>query len=112
MHEPVEDGGGDDGVAEDVAPFGEASVGGDEGGVAAFVAGVDDVEERGGAALVHGEQSDVVDDEDGGGGVGLELRGPGARAPEVAEVGLLSPCKLQRSRRSPPEFRVTGSCQR
>jgi hypothetical protein len=32
VDQAVQDGGGDDGVAEDVGPFGEAPVGGDQGG--------------------------------------------------------------------------------
>ena len=47
----------------------------DDGGVALLVAGVDDVEEhRGAVGAADGQQPDVVDDEHGGRGVGLQLR--------------------------------------
>ena len=79
VHEPVQDGGGHDGVAEDVAPFGQAPVGGDDGRVPEFVAAVDDLEEGGGLGpCAIGIEADVVDDEDGRRGVGLEFVGEGA----------------------------------
>ena len=46
VHESVQDGGCDDGVAEDGAPVGQPAVGGDDGGVALLVAGVHDLEEH------------------------------------------------------------------
>ena len=63
VHEAVQDGGGHDGVAEDLTPFGQAPVGGDHGGVTPLIAGVDHVEEHPGTAAFDGEQADVVDDE-------------------------------------------------
>ena len=63
VHEAVQDGGGNDGVAEDLTPFGQAPVGGDQGGVAPLIAGVDDVEEDAGSAAFDGEETDVVDDQ-------------------------------------------------
>ena len=78
VHEPVQDGGGNDRVAEDLAPLGQAPVGGDEGGVAPLIAGVDHVEEDPGSAPFDGEEPDVVDDQHARGGEGLELGGQGA----------------------------------
>ena len=49
VEQTIEQGGGDDLVAEDVALFAEAAVGGEDHG-AAFVAGVDELEEQVGAA--------------------------------------------------------------
>jgi hypothetical protein len=45
MEEPVEQRGGDDGVTEDLAPLGEASVGGEDHR-ALFVSGVHQLEEQ------------------------------------------------------------------
>ena len=45
VQEPVEQRRGDDGVTEDLAPFGEASVRGQDHG-AFFIAGVDELEEQ------------------------------------------------------------------
>ena len=45
VEQPVEERGGDDGIAEDLAPFGEAAVRGEDHG-ALFVAGVDELEEE------------------------------------------------------------------
>ncbi len=47
VEQPVEEGGGDDGIAEHLTPFGKAAVGGEDHG-AAFVAGVHPVNKRGG----------------------------------------------------------------
>lgn len=49
VQQPVEQCGGDDGIAEDLTPFGEAAIGGEDHG-ALFVAGVDELEEQVGAA--------------------------------------------------------------
>ena len=49
VEEPVEEGRCDDGVSEDVAPFGEASVGGEDHG-SFFATRVDDLEEEACAA--------------------------------------------------------------
>ena len=65
VEEPVEEGRRDDGVAEDVAPFGEASVRGEDHR-AFFVSGVYDLEEQARAALRDGQVSDFVDDEQRG----------------------------------------------
>ena len=58
---PVEQGGGDDGVAEQLAPFREAAIGGGDHG-ALLVAGVDELEEQIGAVGVDGDVADLVDD--------------------------------------------------
>ena len=62
MEQPVEQRSGDDGVAEHLAPFGEAAVGGEDHG-ALFVAGVDELEEQIAAAWRDRQVSDLVDDE-------------------------------------------------
>ena len=62
VQQPVEQCGGDDGIAEDVAPFGEAPVGGEDHG-ALFVSGVDELEEQVGAARRDRQVPDLVDDE-------------------------------------------------
>jgi hypothetical protein len=49
VHEAVQDGGGDDRVAEDLTPFRQPSIGGDDGRVAPLIAGVDHVEEGSGS---------------------------------------------------------------
>src|SRR5579859_5612614 len=64
MEETVEERRGDDGVAEDLAPFGEAAVGGENDG-AALVAGVDELEEEVGTAGAERQVADLVDDEEG-----------------------------------------------
>ncbi len=86
MAEPVEDGGCDDGAAEDLAPVGQSPVGGDDGGVLFVVAQVDDLVERGGGRSVHWQQADVVDHEDRWCGVGLELRREVALAAGLGDV--------------------------
>ena len=65
VEEPVEEGRRDDGVSEDVAPFGEASVR-CEDHRAFFVSGVYDLEEQARAALRYGQVSDFIDDEQSG----------------------------------------------
>ena len=62
MKEAIEECGGDDGIAEDLAPFGEAAVGG-ENHSAALVARVDELEEEVGTAGTKGQVPDLVDDE-------------------------------------------------
>ena len=63
VEQPVEQRGGDDGIAEDVAPFGEAAVGGEDHG-ALFVAGVDELEEEIAAAGNDRQVADLVDDQE------------------------------------------------
>src|SRR4029077_1755465 len=64
VEQAIEQGGGDDLDAEDVAPFAEAAVGGEDHG-AALVAGIDELEEQVGAAGGDRQVSDLVDDEQG-----------------------------------------------
>ena len=78
VEEPVEEGRRDDGVSEDVAPFGEASVrGGDHR--AFFATRICDLEEQACAALCDGQVSDFVDD---------EQRGPREEADFFGELAL------------------------
>jgi hypothetical protein len=53
VKQPIEQRGGDDRVAEDLAPFGKAAVGSQDHG-ALFVAGVDELEEEVGPPGVMG----------------------------------------------------------
>ena len=62
VEQAIEQRGGDHGIAEDLAPFGKASVGGEDHG-AAFVAGVDQLKEQVPAAGDDGEVADLVDDQ-------------------------------------------------
>jgi hypothetical protein len=45
VEQPIEEGSGDNGIAEDLAPFGEAAVGGEDHG-ALLVAGIEGLEEQ------------------------------------------------------------------
>ena len=62
VEQPIEQRGGDDGIAEDLAPFGEAAVGGEDHR-ALLVAGVDELEEQIAAAGDDRQVADLVDDE-------------------------------------------------
>jgi hypothetical protein len=62
VNEPVDEGGGDHGVAEDLAPGLEAVVAGDDDR-AAFVAGGDQGEEQIGRLASEREVADLVDDQ-------------------------------------------------
>ena len=62
VEQPIEQRGGDDGIAEDLAPFGEAAVRGEDHG-ALLVAGVDELEEQIAAAGNDRQVADLVDDE-------------------------------------------------
>jgi predicted metal-dependent HD superfamily phosphohydrolase len=62
VQQAIEQRGGDHGIAEDLAPFGKAAVGGEDHG-AAFVAGVDQLKEQVPAAGDDGQVADLVDDE-------------------------------------------------
>ena len=59
MGQAIEERVGDDGIAEDVAPLGEAAVGGEDHG-ALRVAGVDELEEQVGAAAGDRQVADLV----------------------------------------------------
>jgi hypothetical protein len=63
VQEAVQEGCRDDGIAEDLAPFGKAAVGGEDHGV---VAGVDQLEEQVAAALDDRQVADLVDDQERG----------------------------------------------
>ena len=64
VQQAVQQGGGDDVVAEDGSPLLEAAIGGKHGG-ALLVAGVDQLEEQVGAAGFDGQVADLIDDEQG-----------------------------------------------
>src|SRR2546426_4824653 len=72
VEDPVQDGGGDKPVAEDVPPAAEALVAGQDHG-AALVAAADELKEQVGAVAVDGQVADLVHDERAGHGVDLEL---------------------------------------
>jgi hypothetical protein len=61
VKQPVQQRGGDDRIAEDLAPFGEAAVGGEDHG-AFLVSGVNQLEEEIGAGLGERKIADFVDD--------------------------------------------------
>ena len=61
----IEPGGGDDGIAEHVAPFGKAAIGGQDQGTA-FVAGADELEKQIATARDDREAADLVDDQQRG----------------------------------------------
>ena len=63
VKQPIEQCGGDYGVAEDLAPFGEAAVGGQNHG-AAFVTSIDELEEQIAAAGDDRQVSDLIDDQE------------------------------------------------
>src|SRR5207302_9261633 len=84
--EPVQGGGVGDVVAEAVSPGGQAAVGGDRRRVVFLVAVVDDVEEGAGPFPSRRQETHVVDDQDGGGGVGAEFGCPGALDAGSGEV--------------------------
>src|SRR3546814_6923715 len=64
MEQSIEERGGDDRIAEHLAPFGKAAVGGEDHG-AAFIAGVDQLEEQVAAAWDDRQVADLVDDQQG-----------------------------------------------
>jgi hypothetical protein len=71
VQEAVDQGGGHDVVAEDLAPLLEALVGGEDGGGVLVAAG-HELEEEHGAVAGDGQVADLVDNEDGRVGQGLE----------------------------------------
>ena len=76
VEEAIEQRGGDNGIAEDLSPFGEAAVGGEDHG-AALVAGIDQLEEQVAAAGNDREVSDLIDDQE---------RGPAQEANALAQL--------------------------
>ncbi len=85
MDEAIDGGERHGGIGEDLAPFAERLVGGDQHG-AAFVAGADELEQDAGLGLILGDVGEVVEDQQvefvelGDGGFEGEVRGarPGA----------------------------------
>ena len=65
VKQTIEKRGGDDGIAEDLAPFGEAPVGSEDHGTP-LVAGVDELEEQIPAAWNDRQVSDLIDDQERG----------------------------------------------
>ena len=63
MEEPIQQGGGQDGIGEEVAPCGIGFVGGEDDGFPLVVAFGDDLEEEGGVVLFKGEVADFVEEE-------------------------------------------------
>ena len=86
VQQAVQQGCGDDVVAEDGAPVLEAAIGGEHGG-ALLVAGVDQLEEQVGAAGVNGQVADLIDDEQGSPVDVAQTRGEGAGALGLGERG-------------------------
>ena len=64
VEKAIEKRGGDDGIAEDVTPFGEAAIGGEDHG-ALLVSGVDELEEEIAATGNDRQVADLVDDQEG-----------------------------------------------
>ena len=62
VQQAIEQSGGDDGIAEDLTPFGKAAVGGEDHG-APLIAGVDELEEQVAAAGNDRQVSDLVHDQ-------------------------------------------------
>ncbi len=65
MEKAVEQRGGDNGVAEDLTPFSEAAVGGEDHG-SFLVTSIDQLEEEIAAALDDRQITDLVDDQESG----------------------------------------------
>ena len=93
VKQAVEQSRGDDGIAEDLAPFGEAAVGGEDHG-ALLVAGIDELEEQIAAAGHDGQVADFVDDQERGAAKVAHafakrpfLLGLGERGDDVGESG-------------------------
>ena len=94
VEQAVEQRGGDDGIAEDLAPFGEAAVGGQDHG-ALLVAGVDELEEQIAAAGDDRQVADLVDD---------QQRGAAEEADRLAQAALALGLG-ERARRGRPGWR-------
>src|SRR6266511_1435878 len=78
VQQPVEHGGGDDRVAERGGPRGDADVGGDGGGGAVGVAGVDHLEQRGGGLGGQRQVAQFIDQQELGACVEAHHGGPAA----------------------------------
>ena len=79
VQQAVQQGCGDDVVAEDGSPLLEAAIGGEYGG-ALLVAGVDQLEEQVGAVGFDGQVADLIDDEQGSPVDVAQARGEGRGA--------------------------------
>ena len=75
VEQAIEDGGGDDGVAKDVAPLADAPIVGEEDR-ASFVLSGYELEEEMGGVFLEGQVSDLVDDQD----LGLRVERVGRRS--------------------------------
>src|SRR5262249_60583266 len=71
MEDAVQDGSGDDAVAEHLAPAAKALIAGEDHG-AALVAAADELKEEVGPGAIDGQVADLVDDKQAGHGVNLE----------------------------------------
>ncbi len=79
MQQSVEQSGGHHWIPEDITPFSEAAVRGQNQG-AFFIAGVDQLEEQVGAALGDRQVADLIDNEQRGSGVEADLLGQSSLA--------------------------------
>ena len=68
MQQPIQQSGGDHGVAEHVSPFGKASIGGENHGTF-FVASTDQLKEQIGAFPGQWQVADLIDDEQRSAGI-------------------------------------------
>jgi len=64
VQEPVEQGGGEDGIGKDLAPLPVALVAGQDDGLPGLVATADDLEEEGGVGPLEGQVADLVEEEE------------------------------------------------
>jgi hypothetical protein len=85
VDEAVDEGDDAGGVGEDLAPFGEGTVGGDEGAFL-LVAAADEFEQQIGMAVGIGEVSDLVDDQETGAGIMAQAAAQSGVAIEGGEV--------------------------
>jgi hypothetical protein len=60
VQEPIQQGCGDDRIPEDLSPFGETSITGQDHG-ATFISGVDELEEQVSGSSADSEVSDLID---------------------------------------------------
>jgi hypothetical protein len=86
VEETVEEGGSDDRVAKDLAPLGEAAVGGEDHR-SLFVAGVDELEEEASAIRGDWQVADLVDDQERGAAEEADLVTQPAFALRLGEGG-------------------------
>ena len=89
VQEPVEERGGDHGIAEDLAPLGKAPVGGEDHG-ATLVARVDQLEEQAAAVGDDRQVTNLVDDQQGSAAEEADLVAQPALALGLGERSSLS----------------------